>query len=198
MPARTIPSIVSVFFFIYYFTVIIGCKKEYSYESSTDADLTTPDDSAVIPNSTKAVVFPRCASCNGTDTSSMKWSFKVDSSLLCGNVTKAVLSSTGDAITIFGPSTCSGDTGLILTAFFPRKTFKRDQTNITADRASLEYYDNTTMADLLQSKSSHVFNLTIESYSQQARRITGIFNGFVVDKNARVIKVEIGKFNVRF
>ncbi len=47
-------------------------------------------------------------------------------------------------MTFFGPSLCSIDSDLIITASFDERALTRDQTSITANYTALEYYDNTT------------------------------------------------------
>ncbi|MCW3109735.1 MAG: hypothetical protein JWQ09_4241 [Segetibacter sp.] len=192
--------IVCFFIILSIFTQIAACEKEYSFEGGLRQDSTllndsTRQDSSIIP----VITFPVCKDCNTTDTSSaFRWSFKVGSSLLCGNITRAVLSPDSNAMTFFGPSTCSADTGLIITAYFNNEVLNNDQSNVTADYTTLEYYDNTTMLDILQSKQPNIFSLTFDSYKQQTGIATGRFSGSVVDKNSNVIKVEAGRFKIKF
>ena len=173
----------------------ISCEKEYSYEGGP------LQDSTIIPDSTKpiGITFPKCTGCNSTDPlATLQWSFKIGSSFLCGNLTRGVLSPDGDGMTFFGPSTCSRDTGLIITAVFDTKLLNKDQSNLTASRASLEYYDNTTMSDILQSKRPNIFSLTIDNYNRQTGIATGTFNGSVLDSDGNIVKVDAGRFNVKF
>jgi hypothetical protein len=72
------------------------------------------------------------------------------------------------------------------------------QSNITASRASLEYYDNTTMSDILQSKRPNIFSLTIDNYSHETGVAIGTFSGSVLDRSGNIIKVKNGRFNVKF
>ncbi|MBA2563348.1 MAG: hypothetical protein H0V14_10660 [Chitinophagaceae bacterium] len=201
MSTQKLSYIVCFFFICYIHTLIAGCKKEYSFEGDPRQDSTILPDSTITEDSTKApgISFPTCKNCNSTDTSStFKWSFQIGSSFLCGNVTNAVLSPDGNGMTFFGPSTCSEDSGLIITAYFRNQSLNQDQSNITADRAALEYYDNTTLSDILQSKRPNIFSLTIDSYIRQTGITTGTFGGWVVDKNGDVIKVDAGRFKIKF
>ena len=187
--------IICFFFILYIITLTEGCKKEYSYEGGPLQDPT------IILDSTKpgSITFPICKGCNSTYTSAtLKWSFKVGGTFLCGNITNGVLSPDGDGMTFFGPSACSRDTGLIITALFNNKILNKDQSNLPASRASLEYYDNTDLSDILQSKRPNIFSLTIDNYIQQTGVATGTFNGSVLDKNGNIVKVDAGKFNVKF
>jgi hypothetical protein len=195
------PYIICFFFILYILTLTEGCEKEYSYEGGPIPDSTTIRDSTVIQDSTKPIdiTFPYCNGCNNIAPSdTLIWSFKVGSSLLCGNIIKGVLSPGGDGITFSGPSTCNDNTSLTITALFYNTKLNKDQSNLTASQASLEYYDNITMDDILQSKRSNFFSLTIDNYVLQTGVASGTFNGSVFDKNGNIIKVDAGKFSVKF
>src|SRR5947209_7622391 len=102
--------------FVFLFT---GClKEEYSYEGGTvpPVDTTTTNVDTTLP--VASVVH--CSLCKPNDpVRSMQWHFMYEGvSALCGPVTKAVLSPEKNAMTFFGPSACTIDTGLIMTAFF--------------------------------------------------------------------------------
>jgi hypothetical protein len=190
------PSYIIYFFFsLYLLTLTGGCEKEYSYEGGP------VQDSTIIQDSIKpvSITFPNCTSCNNTDPSAtLKWSFEIGNSFLCGNITKGVLSPDHDGMTFFGPSACSYDTGLIITAMFNSKMLNEDQSNLTASSASLEYYDNTATSDILQSKRPNIFSLTIDNYTRQTGIATGTFNGSVLDRNGNIVKVDAGRFSVKF
>lgn len=196
------PSYFICFFsFLYILAVIGACKKEYSYEGGPRQDSTRLSDLTPIQDSTETagITFSNCVSCNSIDASSgYIWSFKVGGSLLCGSVTKAVLSPGRDAMTFFGPSACSEDSGLIITAYFNNQVLNKDQSNITTSRAALQYYDNTAMSDILLSRQPIIFSLTIDSYIRQTEIAIGTFSGSVVDRNGNIIKVDAGRFKIIF
>lgn len=178
-----------------------GCKKEYSYEGST------PTDTTVIPDLTNnfdsaqnnAFFFPQCPSCKSTNTvADFQWAFTINGSYLCGIITRGILSAAGDAMTFFGPSTCSEDTGIVITAFFSTQPLNSDKRSLVADRAAFQYYDNTSQSDILHSKQPNPFVLTITDYNRSTGMATGTFNGSVLAKNGDIIKVEKGSFKVRF
>lgn len=98
----------------------------------------------------------------------------------------------------FGPSVCSADSGLIITAYFNNPALNKDQSNITADQATLQYYDNTTGSDVLLSMRPNIFSLTIDNYIRSTGITIGSFGGSVVDKNGNIIKVDAGRFNIKF
>lgn len=198
---QKLPNIISLFFVLYILTVTFGCTKEYSYEGGPILDSTFIHDSTIIQDSTKPsdITFLGCTGCSDICTSAtLKWSFKIASSYFCGNITRGVLSPDGDGMTFFGPSACSNDSGLIITAFFNNTLLNKDQSNLTASHASLEYYDNITMLDMLYSKRPNIFTLKINSYIRQTGVATGTFNGVVLDKYGNIVKVDAGKFTVKF
>ena len=172
-----------------------GCEKDYSYEGGP-----VQVDSIIAPGTPgdSAMPFPSCAACNLNNTQSMTWSFKVGNSSLCGEVTNAVLSPDRDALTFFGPSFCSADSGLIITAYFDNQLLNADKHNIVASRAILQYYDNIGPSNVLVSKAPDVFNLTIERFTHQTGIATGSFGGFVRMENGAAVKVDTGKFNIQF
>ena len=180
----------------------VGCAKEYSYEGGPPPDTAAVPDPIGLPDTTGTLPPPPVAGCNScaiTDTSSAsKWRFEVDGRQVCGFVTRAVLSPDADAMTFFGPSSCSRDSGLIITAYFQNQSLKEDQTNLTATQAELEYYDNTTLTDFLQSRSTHPFTVTIYQYSSQTGQATGHFSGRVVDKAGNPVEVTSGSFIIQF
>ncbi len=178
--------------------LIGGCAKEYSNEGGPEQDSTMPGD-IIVRQDSASITLSDCKGCNSTDTSSgFRWSFKAGITFLCGTVTKAVLSPDSNGMTFFGPSACSLHSGLIITAFFSNQTLNKDQSGIAADRASLEYYDNTTNSDVLQSKQPNIFSLTIDSYIRQTGISTGTFSGSVLYKNGKIIKVDSGRFRIKF
>lgn len=196
---RNLTYILCFIFILYLLSPIGGCKKEYSYEGgNVPSDTSIIRDTIVIKDTATSVVFPACISCNSIDTFSASiWSLKVAGVVLCGKVTRAVVSPDSSGMTFFGPSICSVDSGLIITAFFFDGSLSKDQSNLIAERASLEYYDNTTSSDVLVSKKPNNFSVTIISYNPQ-RGMTGTFNGWVVDKKGNVVEVDDGKFGINF
>jgi hypothetical protein len=192
---------ISLFFLILLVFAVHGCKKEYSYEGGTLIQDSTITDPIILPDSANAdntIAFPRCEGCSNLHTtSSLFWSFKLRGADVCGIITNTVVSPEGTAMTFFGPSVCSVDSGLIITATFDQ-ALKQASANLGASRASLEYYDNVTGIDILQSKQPNVFSLTIDQYTAQTGIATGRFSGTVVAKNGELVKVDDGKFKIRF
>lgn len=187
----------SIIFLVCIVFSIMACEKEYSYEQQQQqnpADTAIPQD--ILPP--LDIVIPACPSCNNPDTSATYWNFNSGNTILCGAITGAVKNPDDDAMTFFGPSACSIDTGLIITAFFNKQDLKLKQTNITAVRSSLEYYDNTTHITIFRSRPAYNFTVTITQIDQQTGWASGTFSGRVEDKNRQEVKINNGSFRIKF
>lgn len=184
-----------------FFALNTGCEKEYSYEAGIVPDSILIHDSIVAMDTahTKALLFPACEGCKNTDTvSSLNWSFKAGNTILCGGITNTIVSPEGLGLTFFGPSACSPDSGLVITAAFSVDELHQNPNNLKATKASLEYYDNTTHVDVLQSRQPNIFTLIIDHYNQQTGIATGRFGGTVVAKNGALVRVDAGRFRIKF
>lgn len=171
-----------------------GCIKEYSYEKRLKQDSTIIDE----PVPSTGTRFPFCPSCIGRDTVLLsKWSFKTDSTLLCGEITNAVLSPDRTAFTFFGPSACSQDTGLIMTVYLNGVKLDADKSNISTERAIFEYY-HRGYPDILLSRPLPGFTLTINRYIHQTGIASGSFSGNAATANGDFVHIKEGKFEIRF
>lgn len=182
------------------FSITSGCIKEYSYEGET-RDSTRNIDSVPTPDTidnTTTIIFP-CSACKPASALNLQeWSFKVGNTYTCGKTTGAVLSPDGDAMTFFGPTFCTEDTGIVVTAFFGELSLKRDQSNITASRSSIEYYEKSTPGNVMESSNRFGFYVTITKYEQQSKLAEGTFKGVVLAKDGSQINIEDGKFKIKF
>ncbi len=172
----------------------LGCAKEYSYEGDPSRD-TIPigDTAATIP-----VSLPFCAGCSGMDDFIfLKWSCKYDTSLLCGNITDAVITPDRNAFTFFGPSACSLDTGLVMTVYLDSDSLNRDKNGLTINHTIFEYYDNTTNIDIFNSGKLG-FSLTIDTYEHSTGIAKGRFSGNVYTKDSTLVTIADGKFYIKF
>ena len=120
-----------------------SCNKEYSFEGADT--LAIPTDTTAVPDTTTIpplkVTFPQCALCNESDKLMLNaWSFKTGNAFVCGELTNpgffAGLSKT--AITLFGPSACSVDTGIVMSVYLP-VPLNQDRYNITASSFAFYY-----------------------------------------------------------
>ncbi len=176
---------------------VTGCVKEYSYEGGlSDTVIIPPADTLIIEDSVdEQLVFATCDSCTGKDDFfNEKWSFSYDTNFFCGTVTNAVVTPTRNGFTFFGPSACSVDSGLIISAFLPNVTLTTDLENITTTDVALEYYDNISGDDIMYSDPSLNLSLTILTYDHTTRLAKGTYSGYVFSKNKEVIKISNGKF----
>ncbi len=176
---------------------LYGCMKEYSYEGGpgTDPIVVPPHDTVVNPPKNG---LPFCAGCNNANASAdLFWSFRYDTSLLCGSVTNSVITPDRDGFTFFGPSTCSLDTGLVMTVFLSPEALNTDKLNITTTNVSLEYYDNTGFSDVFVS-NHHLISFTIGSYVHSSGIARGTFEGLVKAKDNTLVPISQGKFTIQF
>lgn len=174
-----------------------SCDKEYSYEGGALPDtIPVPPVHDTIPS--PASTFPSCAECSNLSSSpTLFWSFKFDTSSLCGSVTNAVITPDRNGFTFFGPSTCSVDSGLIMTVFVDPDTLNSNKTNITTINATLEYYDNTSNTDVFFA-TRHLITFKIESYDHASGLTKGSFEGSVKTRDSSLVAVTNGKFSIQF
>ena len=127
----------------------------------------------------------------------MHWQFMTGPSAMCGPVTNALLSRDKKALTFFGPSACTIDTGLIMTAFFDTP-LDGDRAEVVATRAVLQYYNKNAAEDVFRSDPNHRFTFIIIQYTEATQTATGQFRGYAYTPNSTAILVESGTFNIHF
>ena len=158
--------------------ILFGCKKEYSYEGGM-IPITIDTGTVHIPP--KPYV---CASCIGADNyTEGKWSFYNADTFYCGIIDTAIATPDRNGFTFFGPSSCSIDSGLVLTINIEPNFLTADLFNITTSRAGLYYYDNIGQTHPFVTRAGFPFSFTIESYIHQTRMMTGRFYGTVFKPN---------------
>lgn len=170
-----------------------GCKKEYSYEGS-DSIITKKDSLLPLPVSE----FPLCSGCRVNDSLlEGKWNFKTGNSYLCGITTDGIITGDKNAFTFFGPSFCSIDTGLVITAYLDPVKLDRDMFNVTTNKVAFYYYDHHATSYILISQSTANFSLTIESFVYASGVATGTFTGGAFKANGVSVLINDGKFKVK-
>ena len=173
-----------------YLLVFISCKKEYSYEGG------------VIPVAVDSVVnnIPQpyvCQSCIGADVYvEGKWSFYNGANFYCGVIDTAIATPARNGFTFFGPSTCSADSGLVMTISIEPVILNQDVFNFTTTKTGMYYYDNAGQTYPFMSQPGLLFSLTIDNYIQQTRMMTGNFSGYVTKPNGQQTSLG-GKFKVK-
>jgi hypothetical protein len=173
-----------------------GCSKEYSYEGGTLPDVVIIEDSTTQPDTIAGapIGLPVCGSCSGTNALPLfTWNFKNGNSVLCGTFTRGIINN----VPLFGPSACSLDTGIIITAYFDTDVFDRNKTNISADRVIFEYYDNVKPSLILKSWLPHKFMFIIDQYIHQSSTAVGRFSGYAFTESGDSSFVHSGKFHIK-
>jgi len=166
-----------------------GCAKEYSYEGgNVITDTVNP------PNPVAWV----CPDCIGKDTQiESKWSFHNDNFFYCGTIDTAIVNPERTGFTFFGPSSCSIDSGMVITVYLDGYVLNKDINNITTQKAGFYYYDNVTPTIMLITRQAIPFTVTIDSYIHQTRMATGTFGGTVYRTNGASSYISSGKFKVK-
>ncbi len=174
-------------------TAMVSCKKEYSFEGfPLESPVPLPDTIIVPP-----VSLPQCIECTDADIALETWHFNYQNAIVCGKVTASVITPERNGFTFFGPSSCSADTGLILTVFLNEVALNKNQQGVTTNDVMLEYYDNITPSDVLLSKH-HSISFTIESYNHNTGIAKGFFQGNVYTSSNVPLPVTNGKFMIKF
>ena len=193
MKAGNLYSFFILFLLLQIFLVqATGCKKEYSYEGQ--------DSTIIKKDSIPPIVseFPLCALCNVNEVLQLgKWNCKTGNSYLCGNITDGIITSDKTAFTFFGPSACSLDTGLVITAYLHPVQLTTDMFNITTNKVTFYYYDRNAPSHIFISGSTSNFTLTITSYIYATGIATGTFSGGTVRRNGQTTMINEGKFKVK-
>jgi hypothetical protein len=168
-----------------------GCRKEYSYEGG---DMAPVINDTVVNNTTQPYMCPGCVGAD--DYIDGKWSFYNGSNFFCGIVDTAIAAPARDGFTFFGPSTCSADSGLVMTINIEPTILNKDVFNSTTIKAGMYYYDNAAQTYPFMTQPGLYFSLTIESYIHQTRIMTGKFSGYVFRANGQQTNLS-GKFKIK-
>jgi hypothetical protein len=169
--------------------LLFSCKKEYSYEGGPVI---------IIDTGTTNIPKPYiCPSCTGGDQFiESKWSFYNGNDFYCGGIDTAIAAPARNGFTFFGPSSCSIDSGLVMTINTEPALLNQDVFNSTTTKVGMYYYDNTVQTYPFITQPGFQFSVTIESYIYQTRVMTGTFNGIVVRPNGGQTGLQ-GKFKVK-
>ena len=174
-----------------------GCYKEYSIEGMDTArvvrDTASPGPVGIIN------AFPACSLCKPeSDISIGQWNFKTGNSFLCGGVTNSGFFGgySRKDFTVFGPSACSVDTGLVISVYLS-VPLDQDRYNLTTDQTAFYYYDNHAVKDILISLPTAPFTINVQSYIYATSIVTGTFSGTVYKANGDTSTVTDGKFKVK-
>lgn len=167
-----------------------SCQKELYFDREPVLTDTLPG--------TPVFSFPACASCTANaELNVNEWSFRTKTSYLCGTLTDGIITSNKNAFTFFGPSACSIDSGMVITAYLDPARINGDTTNFHASYVAFYYYDHTTTDYILVSKRNTAFSLTITDYKESSGIASGTFSGGSFLVNGAFIYVDEGRFKVR-
>ena len=170
-----------------------GCEKEYSFEGGGSRIIRD-----TIPVPVPVITDPVCPACiNNTAPGLSEWSFKSLNWKLCGKADTAIALGNRTAFTFFGPSTCSSDTGMVITVYLDNDTLNRDKQNLQIDRAAFYCYDRVTPSYIFLSQNSNSFSVIIENYSHATGIVTGTFGGTVFRTNGAAASINAGRFKVK-
>ena len=191
------------YFFILFFILPLllvhntGCYKEYSLEGK---DTTRINRDTVSPEPISPVKeFQDCSLCDvQSELAVGQWNFKTGNSFLCGSVTNSGFFGgySKSDITFFGPSACSVDTGLVVSAYLS-VPLDQDRFNLTTFLAAFYYYDHNATKDIFISLPSEPFSVTVESFIYATGIATGTFQGIVYKANGDTATITDGKFKVK-
>ena len=171
--------------------LLVCCRKEYSYEGGSSPVVVVDSGTTNIP---KPYI---CPSCTGADQFiEGKWSFYHGNNFYCGFIDTAIAAPARNGFTFFGPSSCSVDSGLVLTINTEPAFLNQDVSNSTTTRVGMYYYDNVGQTYPFITQSGMLFSVTIESYIYQTKMMTGTFSGIVKMPNGGQTSLQ-GKFKVK-
>lgn len=171
-----------------------GCWKEYSFEKRDSIQsLPVP----VTPNpAPPASNFSCCSLCKETDTLKLgEWGFKAGNTYLCGSATSSGFMGSYRFFTLFGPSACSIDTGLVINVLVPLP-LTEDRFDINASEVDFYYYTRFSQTHLFNNRVSNEISVSVQSYINSTSIAIGSFHGTVHRPNGQAIQITNGRFKV--
>lgn len=136
-----------------------------------------------------------CSLCIGNDVQAEnRWSLHAGTQLYCGKIDTLIVLGERTTFTFFGPSSCSADSGMVVTVYLDGFKLDHDITSRSAARVSFFYYDRVTPSYMLMSQVSQPFFLNIDEYNNTTKLIRGTFNGYAYDANGFGVPITAGKF----
>jgi hypothetical protein len=179
---------------IIFLTILTGCLKEYSYERRpVTVDTTGNPNPPVV-----SYDFPACSVCNTiTNTELSTWNFKIENTKVCGKVDTAIVIADRTAFTLFGPSSCSNDTGMVITVYLQNDTLNRNIPYMDLNKISFYFYDRVTPSYICMSQAYTPFSGSLQNYDHQTKIATGTFSGFALRSDGHWANINSGKFKVK-
>ena len=175
----------------------ISCGKDYSYEGGPVTILPPPIRDSPPPTPIDPGVLAGCSLCQQQDTANkFYWSFKTGNSQLCGRIDTAILNLERNTFTLFGPSVCASDSGLIFSVALGTSYLSSDATNVSAVNAVFYYY-KTNAPFVLISRPGQPFQFTINKYTYATKIAIGTFSGFGYRADGRSVEIKSGRFKIK-
>jgi hypothetical protein len=172
-----------------------GCWKEYSFEKK-DSILSIPNPTHPTPVPSPATNFSSCSLCNESDTLKLgQWAFKAGNTYMCGSATSSGFMGSYQFFTLFGPSACSIDTGLVINVLVP-VPLTQDRFDINATEVDFYYYTRFSQTHLFNNRVSNGISVSLQSYIHSTSIAIGSFSGFVNRPNGEAIQITNGRFKV--
>ena len=191
-----------LFFFFFALLILLlensGCIKEYSFEGAQHdtTPVNIPTDTLDTVKLPSAITFPQCAFCDAFDEILLgHWSFKTGNAYLCGSFSNSGFFSgqSKTSFTFFGPSACSDDTGLVVSVYLPIP-LDQDRNDLTTNRTAFYYYDHNSPNDILASRPSSIFSVTVQSFVSATGIATGTFSGIAFTATGDSMRITDGRF----
>jgi hypothetical protein len=171
--------------------LVQACAKEYSFEGGVP---TIRVDTIPVPINTD----PVCPACiNNTASGLSEWTFTSGNWKLCGTADTAIALGNRTSFTFFGPSTCSSDTGMVITVYMGNDTLNKDKQNLHINRAAFYCYERITPSYIFLSQNSNSFSVTIENYNHATKIVTGTFRGTAFRTTGASASINSGRFKVK-
>lgn len=185
-----------------------GCVKEYSFEGGSTDSIPTLDSiptNDTLPNDTTDTIpipvkiLPPCDLCHETDAiTTGQWSFKTGGTYACGSFTDAgfIGGNTKTDFTFFGPSSCSIDTGVVVTAYLP-VPLDRDRSHVVSTHSAFYYYNHKGVADIFINHQESPFTVIVDHFDYATGIATGTFSGTVFTADGDTAYITSGRYNAR-
>ncbi len=171
-----------------------GCWKEYSFEGRDSTQIAPiPTTPAPLPPASN---FSSCSLCKETDTLKLgQWGFKAENTYLCGSATSSGFTGSYKYFSLFGPSACSADTGLVVSILVP-VPLTEDRFDINATEVDFYYYTRFSQTHLFNNRISNEISVSVHSYINSTSVAIGSFTGTVHRPNGQPIQITNGRFKV--
>lgn len=176
-----------------------GCVKEYSFEGNQADSIPTldtiPRDTTDTTSAAQPSILPPCDLCHQADALiTGQWGFTNGNTYACGSFTDAgfIGGNSKADFTFFGPSSCSIDTGIVVTVYLP-VPLDRDRSGVISNHAAFYYYDHIGINDIFMSRGGAPFTVIVDHFDYATGIVTGSFSGTVFTANGDTAHITAGR-----